>query len=248
MGALHNGHLDLCRRAKQVGDEVILSVFVNPTQFGPTEDFDAYPRTLQRDCELAESVGVDVVFAPDVHEVYPRKSTVVACTGVTARWEGAIRPGHFNGVTTVVCKLFNIVQPTVAVFGWKDIQQCVVIRQMVEDLNLPVELEFVPTTRERDGLALSSRNAYLSSEHRIVAPELFKSLQRISDDCIASVQGPTESTDRERSRLSKLGFNVDYLSVVDGVTLDPIDRWLPNSIAMLAAKIGSTRLIDNIRL
>ena len=248
MGALHQGHLDLCHKARSLADEVVLSVFVNPTQFGPNEDYSKYPRTLERDCELAEAVGVDIVFAPSAYEMYPRKTTIVSTHEVTERWEGAMRPGHFDGVTTVVCKLLNIVQPTVSVFGWKDAQQCATIQRMVADLNMPVEIVLAETTREPDGLAMSSRNAYLSPNERQTAPELNRALKRIVEDGRHGRVSPDNSCERERNFLSSLGFVVDYIAYVDLDTFDPLIAWKSHSIVLVAARIGNTRLIDNERL
>lgn len=247
MGAFHEGHLNLMRAAKRMGGEVYVSIFVNPTQFGPREDYTKYPRPFDRDCAMAESVGVDVVFAPNSGEIYPRRTTSIHVPGLIDRWEGAHRPGHFDGVATVVLKLFNMVRPTHAVFGWKDLQQCVVIRRMVEDLNVPIELSFEETTREADGLAMSSRNAYLDPGQRVIAPELFRSISAIGAAGAEQSIVPSAILKRESDRLTQLGFAVDYLACVDTNDLSPTDRWRPSSAVIVAAKIGSTRLIDNIR-
>ncbi|MCA1997649.1 MAG: pantoate--beta-alanine ligase [Armatimonadetes bacterium] len=247
MGALHEGHLSLMRKARAECGHVIVSIFVNPTQFGPHEDFQRYPRNEQRDLELCREVGVDTVFAPDVETMYPRRTTVVAVRGVTERWEGAFRPGHFDGVTTVVTKLFHIVQPDRAYFGLKDLQQCAVIRRMVEDLNFPVKLRFCETVREPDGLAMSSRNQYLSPEERQRAALLYRRLTECRDEA-ASGGSLAASLDRARMALESDGFAVDYVAWVDPVSMEPIDRLQPGSRLIAAVRLGSVRLIDNLGL
>lgn len=246
MGALHQGHLSLIRAAASASDTVVTSIFVNPLQFGPTEDLARYPRQLPLDCELAESAGCDVVYAPDVQEIYPNRSTVVTVPEVGDRWEGAHRPGHFDGVSTVVCKLFHIVGPCTAFFGQKDLQQCLVIRRMVRDLWLPVGLSFEPTIREASGLAMSSRNAYLSESDRIVAPELFKSLNNVAKSAPQSSLIDALKTDQ--TRLSVLGFSVDYLACVDLEAMSPLSELTKSCAIIVAARLGTTRLIDNLLL
>ena len=246
MGALHEGHLKLVRRAKASGDTVVVSVFVNPTQFGPHEDFARYPRDLARDATLAASAGADVVYAPAVETMYPRKETTqLLVPEVAERYEGAHRPGHFQGVATVVLKLFNQVRPDVALFGRKDLQQCAVVRRMVEDLNVPVRLEFVPTVREADGLAMSSRNAYLSSEDRALAPRLRATLLTVAKAEPAAIEPRLAEA---RASLFHAGFDVDYLDLIDvgsfRPTLDPV----PGTAVVVAARLGRTRLIDNVEL
>jgi pantoate--beta-alanine ligase len=251
MGAFHDGHLDLMRLARPECDTLVVSLFVNPTQFGPGEDFSRYPRDEERDLALAEEVGADVVFAPSVEEVYPRRTTTVSVREVTERWEGAIRPGHFDGVATVVCKLLNIVSPDFAVFGLKDLQQCAVIRRMVEDLNLRVALKFCPTRRESDGLAMSSRNTYLSREHREKAPLLYKELLRCATALKDAPQNPS-AIDSElsgsRLRLVSNGFSVDYFALVDTFTTLPLDVVQSPCSLITAVRLGTTRLIDNLQV
>lgn len=251
MGAFHEGHLSLMREARPQCETLVVSLFVNPTQFGPNEDFSRYPRDEERDLRLAESAGVDVVFAPSIEEVYPRRTTTVSVSEVTERWEGAIRPGHFDGVATVVCKLFNIVGPNFAVFGLKDLQQCAVIRRMTEDLNLPVRLEFCPTARESDGLAMSSRNAYLSQEGRERAPLIYRELRRANLE-IRSNPKDSRRIENElaasRQILESQGFQVDYFALVGTETMLPLRVVEGPSSLIVAVRIGSTRLIDNIQI
>jgi pantoate--beta-alanine ligase len=248
MGAFHEGHLDLMRAARASSERVVVSLFVNPTQFGPHEDLSRYPRDLERDYALAESVGVDVLFAPDPQEIYPETSTVVHVAEVTERWEGAFRPGHFDGVATVVLKLFNIVRPNHAYFGLKDLQQCLVVRRMVRGLNVPVQLSFLPTTREPDGLAMSSRNVYLSPDNRRIASELPASLNRLVQALAQLPPGDPsyrELLAAEEAHLVRCGFTVDYLAWVDLDAMRPCEDVRTPSAVVVAAKIGTTRLIDN---
>jgi pantoate--beta-alanine ligase len=248
MGALHEGHLSLMRTARNQCDTVVASIFVNPTQFGQGEDFDKYPRTLESDCALAESAGVDIVFAPEVSAMYPRISTTIKVGEIASRWEGAFRPGHFDGVATIVTKLFNIVQPDAAYFGLKDLQQCLVLKGVVEDLNIPVDLHFEETVRESDGLALSSRNVYLSEQDREIAPELYRLLRHLKQ-CILAGDGDIDhELSQARLTLSNKGFAIDYLEMVDLDAMS-IARNVENGAAVIvAAKIGVTRLIDNVRI
>ncbi|MEJ5170058.1 MAG: pantoate--beta-alanine ligase [Fimbriimonadales bacterium] len=245
MGALHEGHLSLLRAAREECQTVVASIFVNPTQFGPNEDFQRYPRHEQRDLELCEAAGVDAVFVPTVETMYPRRTTVVAVRGVTERWEGAFRPGHFDGVTTVVAKLFHIVQPDIAYFGLKDLQQCAVIQRMVEDLNFAVRLRFCETVRESDGLAMSSRNQYLNPEERKKAASLFRRLCECRDEAIAG-SPLSVCLDRARVGLESDGFAVDYVAWVDPSTMEPVERLQTDSRLIAAVRLGSVRLIDNI--
>ncbi|AIE87714.1 pantoate--beta-alanine ligase [Fimbriimonas ginsengisoli] len=252
MGAFHEGHLDLMRRARRETDIVVVSLFVNPTQFGKGEDFSRYPRDLDRDSAMAEGVGVDILFVPDVSEVYPHlPSTSIKVPEVSSRWEGAARPTHFEGVATVVGKLFNMVRPDIAFFGQKDLQQCAVIRRMVEDLYFSVRLEICPTTREADGLAMSSRNAYLSEDERRTAPALFRELTRcvntFKSNSFVSTEVETELA-RSREELTSVGFDVDYFEWVSYDDLLPVRDTSQASAVIVAAKIGRTRLIDNIVL
>ena len=270
MGALHEGHLSLIREAKKHNDIVVVSIFVNPTQFGPTEDLDRYPRTLESDAELCRKEGVDFIFAPSANEMYPGKYHLNISIDVLDDYLcGASRPGHFNGVLQVVNKLFQIVQPHKAYFGQKDIQQFVLIQTMVNEFNIPVVLSAVPTVRESDGLALSSRNRYLSDANREVAPELFKSIRGVAqvlEDGLGSVVGEgvefnsasecyvialqslRTEIDTQKERLTAFGFKIDYLEVVDFKSLQPVESPLDHQryIVAIAAWIGNTRLIDNI--
>lgn len=250
MGYLHEGHLSLVRRARAENDRVAVSIFVNPTQFGPHEDYNRYPRDLERDLRLLEPLGVDLVFAPSVEEMYPPGfQTWVIVDEVSRPLEGAARPGHFRGVATVVTKLFNIIQPDRAYFGQKDAQQAVVIRQMVRDLNIPVEIVVCPTVREPDGLAMSSRNTYLSPEERQAATVLFRALQ--------AAKAHYEKGERDAERLREVMREViraeplarlDYVSVAHPETLQELSHVEGPALLSLAVYIGKTRLIDNILL
>jgi pantoate--beta-alanine ligase len=247
MGALHEGHLSLVRLARQRCDLVVASVFVNPTQFGPNEDFARYPRNLQRDAELLASAGCHVLFAPERETVYPSgHATSVHVGEVTRRWEGASRPGHFDGVATVVLKLLNMVGPDDAYFGQKDYQQTVVIRRMVRDLDVPVAIHVAPTIRDDDGLAMSSRNAYLSPREREQGLVLSRTLRRCCElfesgqrDVAAYDSVIAETFDSEPE------VCIDYASVVDADTLEPITRILDRAVVIIAARVGKTRLLDN---
>ncbi len=248
MGCFHKGHLSLMSMAAREADVVVVSLFVNPIQFGPNEDFERYPRNLERDSELARQEDVDVLFAPEQETMYPERSkTKIVVEGLTAGLCGAMRPGHFAGVTTVVAKLFNIVKPNKAVFGQKDFQQLSVIRQMVKDLNWDIEIIGHPIVREEDGLAMSSRNIYLSPEERQKALCLYKAIQ------LAQVKVKQEGEKDVSSLLQKIrtflesfaGVDIEYVSIVDCVSLaeqSTIDR---SSVLAMAVKIGKTRLIDN---
>jgi len=250
MGYLHEGHLSLVRRAKAECGAAAVSIFVNPTQFGPNEDLARYPRDLERDLALLSELGTDLVFVPSVEEMYPKGfSTSVEVTDVTERLEGAARPGHFRGVATVVCKLLNIAQATRAYFGQKDAQQCVVIRTMVRDLNIPTEIVISPTIREADGLAMSSRNVYLSPAERSAAPVLYRALtaaqQRYAQgERSAAVLRSEMQALIDAEPLAK----VDYISVADPWTLHELERIEEGALISLAVRFGSTRLIDNLLL
>lgn len=246
MGALHEGHLSLARTAKRQCAVCVMSIFVNPTQFGPNEDFARYPRNEDRDFELAEQAEVDCVFAPAVEEIYPRRTTFVRLLDVGNEWEGAYRPGHFDGVATVVLKLFNIVRPEMALFGLKDLQQCAVIRRMVEDLDVPVVLSFEETIRDVDGLALSSRNAYLTPEQREVAPELFRIISESAKRIALDQQSVDTTIGIAIQSLADTGFQVDYLAMVDGRTMKQQSEPNEESRIIVAARIGAVRLIDNV--
>ena len=247
MGALHEGHLSLARRARSECDAVVASIFVNPLQFAPGEDFAKYPRTFEQDCRLLEAEGVDVLFAPDAAEMYPDGSvTTVTVAGVGDRLDGASRPGHFTGVATVVAKLFHVVGPTRAYFGQKDAAQLAVLRQMVQDLNFDVELVGCAIVRDTDGLALSSRNEYLSAAERKQALVLHEVLLRL-ERMIAG--GERQSTALVRKGIETLnavaGVRVDYLAIVDAKTLLPVASVETGTLVAVAAHVGSTRLIDN---
>jgi pantoate--beta-alanine ligase len=250
MGNLHQGHLDLVRRARQRAQRVVVSIFVNPLQFGPSEDFAAYPRTLTTDAERLEREAVDLVFAPSVEEVYPKgqgAQTRVEVPGISDILCGAKRPGHFVGVATVVCKLFNMVQPDLAVFGEKDFQQLMVIRRMTADLSMPVEIVGAVTVREADGLALSSRNGYLSAAERARASGLYKSLKQAAE-ALQRGYPVAEVERRALSDLSREGFVPDYFSVRRAGDLQlagPEEREL---VILAAAYLGNARLIDNLRV
>lgn len=252
MGALHEGHLDLVREARTLCDTVIVSIFVNPTQFGPGEDYNKYPRTLEKDAELVASVGADYVFAPTVDEMYSNSKTSVHISELTSLYEGAFRPTHFDGVATIVLKLLNCVQPQRAFFGRKDLQQCAVVEQMVTDLNVPVDLVFVETRRETTGLALSSRNAYLSPEERHTAPELYRVLNktRLAILGLSEVKRATINPVLTNSieELASVGFAVDYLDIVSFPAMQPLDTENGQAFLVVAAKLGKTRLIDNIQV
>ena len=247
MGFLHEGHLSLVKQARQDCASVITSIFVNPTQFGPNEDLDAYPRDIPRDLGLLDDFGVDVVWIPERKEMYsPDFQTWVTVEYLTQPLEGKMRPGHFRGVTTVVAKLFNAVQPDIAYFGQKDAQQVVVLRQMVEDLNIPIEIVVCPIIREADGLAMSSRNAYLDQDERLAATVLYKSLSAAKR---AFNQG-ISAADQLRDIMKKTIMNepladLQYISCADPETLEELSGSISRALLSLAVKIGNTRLIDN---
>jgi pantoate--beta-alanine ligase len=251
MGALHPGHLSLLALARERrAGRVVASVFVNPTQFGPGEDFTRYPRQPERDAELLESAGCDLLFLPEVATIYPPgHSTVVEPGGPAEGLEGAFRPGHFRGVATVVCALLNLVRPDLAVFGEKDAQQLVVIQRMVADLHLPVEIVPGPTLRERDGLAMSSRNVYLNPEERRAATVLYRALTAAAE---AIFRGERRADAVRQILLSVLASEplarVDYAEVVDAATFQPVSQLAGRVVLPLAVRIGSTRLIDNLQL
>ena len=250
MGYLHKGHLALVRWARTENPSLVVSIFVNPTQFGPQEDFNQYPRDTERDLALLEKERVDIVFMPSVDEMYPPQfNSWVEVDKVTERLEGASRPGHFRGVTTVVAKLFNIIQPTRAYFGQKDAQQLVVIKKMVAELNMNLEIVTVPTMREPDGLAISSRNTYLNPQQCQAAVVLY---QAISLAQKLWLQGETDA-EHLRQELRALIQKeplaaIDYVSITDTKTLDELDTVKPPALVSLAVKIGNTRLIDNVVL
>jgi pantoate--beta-alanine ligase len=250
MGYLHQGHLALVDEARRRADVVILSIFVNPLQFGPMEDLARYPRDLVRDRRLAEDRGVDALFLPSEAVMYPPGSETRVAPGRTAdRWEGVARPGHFGGVLTVVAKLFHLVEPDVACFGRKDVQQAVVVRQMVRDLDWPIELAVVPTVREPDGLALSSRNAYLDPEQRQRATALSGALQEAHVAWRGGERSPKAIEARVRRFLGAFpDVQVEYIAVADPQALAPVSEAQATTVVALAARVGLTRLIDNILL
>lgn len=249
MGALHTGHLSLFEIAKKNSGAVVVSIFVNPTQFGPNEDFDNYPRQLQADIERCREAGVSVVFAPDRDEMYDEKNHLsIEIDSLNDHMCGASRPGFFEGILLVVNKLFNIIEPDVAVFGQKDVQQVQIIRQMVREFNHGVEIISGPIQRANDGLALSSRNAYLSDDERLTAPGLYRSLKYIAEQIQSGVNEPNLLIEHQKSELDAKGFKIDYLSVFDLKTLHPVSMLNENKEYVLAGAVylGETRLIDNI--
>jgi pantoate--beta-alanine ligase len=250
MGALHEGHLSLVRASKSRCDVTAVSIFVNPLQFGPSEDLAKYPRTLDRDTRMLEELGVDLLFVPGVDEMYPRGAkTYVLVDELTGKLDGASRPGHFRGVATVVAKLFEIVRPDYAFFGQKDAAQVAVLRKMVGDLNMDVELVVCPIVREKDGLAMSSRNAYLTAEQRQQALVLNRALR--------GVQAAVEAGEHDTAKLIEIGKKViaeepgarlDYFAIVDPDSLDPVTDISRDALVAVAAYVGATRLIDNVVL
>ena len=250
MGYLHEGHIELVRRARAENKNVAVSIFVNPTQFGPRDDFAAYPRDPERDLSLLKQEKVDVVFMPDAEEIYPpQSSTWVEVGNVTERLEGAFRPGYFRGVATVVAKLFGIVEPTRAYFGQKDAQQLVVIRKMVDDLNMNIEVVAVPTVRELDGLAMSSRNVYLDPEERESAVVLYKALSR-AQKLWGKGERSAELLRKEMTSLieSEPKATIDYVSIADPETLEELEHIEDQALVSMAVRIGKTRLIDSMTL
>jgi len=251
MGNLHEGHLNLVKKASQLGDVVVVSIFVNPMQFGPTEDLDAYPRTLASDKEKLFALGVDILFVPEVTEIYPEGLTTqtrVAVPDLGDTHCGHSRPGHFDGVSTVVTKLFNIVQPDIAVFGEKDFQQLSIVRKMVRDMCMPIEIVGVPTVRDDDGLAMSSRNGYLDDHQRAVAPTLHDILISTRDAIACGFDNYRELEAHARVRLMENGFEPDYFSICDAETLREVTADTEEIAILAAARLGQTRLIDNIRI
>lgn len=247
MGALHDGHLSLMEAARRDCDFVIATIFVNPTQFGPGEDYTRYPRDLDTDLELCRSADADLVFAPEVEEMYSANSdTVVRVSGISEVFEGASRPTHFDGVTTVVAKLLNITQPDRAYFGQKDYQQQLIIRRMVENLNWPTEIVTCPIVREPDGLALSSRNRYLAPAERESALALNRTLRHAADLAKGGRCTPMEiEQEMQRELEDASGVDPDYVAIVNPETLQPAEESAGKAVALLAARVGATRLIDN---
>lgn len=245
MGALHEGHLALIRRAKEVTGFCVVSIFVNPTQFGPNEDFSRYPRTFADDAAQAEEAGADVIYAPEVSDIYGEDRVWVRVEGVSSRWEGEWRPGHFEGVATVVAKLLMIVQPTDVFFGMKDLQQCAVIQALIRGLKFPIEMHVEPTVREADGLALSSRNRFLSDTDRATAAVLPQTLRQGLLSIANGAPVPRVLADSE-SRLVDAGFEVQYVAYVDPDSMEPLTEKDNLGRMIVAAKLGQTRLIDNL--
>ena len=248
MGALHAGHISLIEAAKKKCDFVVVSIFVNPTQFGPGEDFQKYPRPLEKDLEICEEQGVDVVFNPPQQQMYAGENlTWVNVEKMTEGLCGASRPGHFRGVTTVCARLFNIVQPDIAFFGQKDAQQAIVIKRMVADLNMPLEIAVCPTVREADGLAISSRNQYLTNQERADAALIYKSLEKCREMIESGTKDSQTITGEMRKILNQSALiEIEYVSLVDAKTLEAAEQISGRVLAAVAARVGSTRLIDNI--
>jgi pantoate--beta-alanine ligase len=248
MGYLHEGHLSLVRQAKTENPSVVASIFVNPTQFGPKEDFARYPRDPERDLALLEKEGTDIVFMPEAEEMYPPGfNSWVEVGGLTEKLEGAARPGHFRGVATVVAKLFNIVRPDRAYFGQKDAQQLLVIKKMVKDLDMGLEIIAAPTVREPDGLAMSSRNTYLSAEERKQATVLYQSLQ-LAQRLYAGGEKDAGAIKAQMTALigQQPLADIEYISIADSATLDELDKVKPPALVSMAVRFGKTRLIDNV--
>lgn len=250
MGFLHEGHLSLMRASRKECDVTVVSIFVNPTQFGPQEDFDRYPRDAEGDRKKCESAGADILFMPGAKEMYPEKpSAFVVVEGISDVLEGAVRPGHFRGVATVVAKLFNIVKPRVAYFGQKDFQQCVVIKRMVKGLNMDVEVSVLPTVREPDGLAMSSRNTYLNVDERRAAAVLSRALSAGEELINAGVREAEKVRAKMRAvLLQEKGIVIDYAEVADPETLEPVELLSNRMVLLVAARLGKIRLIDNLLL
>jgi pantoate--beta-alanine ligase len=249
MGFFHDGHLSLMRAARASNETVVVSLFVNPTQFGPTEDLDAYPRDEASDLALAETEGVDIVFAPSVDEIYPAGfDTTVEVGGLTEPLDGAARPGHFKGVTTIVTKLLNMVGPDAAYFGQKDAQQALVIQKLVCDLNMPVRIEVCPTIREQDGLAMSSRNAYLDEEQRRRALALSRALRAAEQAVERGQLDAAAVIAAARQELDEAGIEPEYLELRSATDLTPAERVNGSTLLAVAARVGRARLIDNTML
>jgi len=249
MGALHAGHMSLIRLGQEVADAVVVSIFVNPKQFGPNEDFAKYPRMLEADLRKCDEAGTAVAYAPPLEDLYPEDFSTNVSTGELSKiLEGASRPGHFDGVATVVTKLLLRTLPHVAIFGEKDYQQLCVIRRVVADLDIPVEIIGAPTMREVDGLAMSSRNVYLSGEERALAPKLYETLIHVGSAIARGDLPVAKAVAAGVAQLNSLGYNVDYLELREEDTLAPIERFEGPARLLVAARLGNTRLIDNIRV
>ncbi len=248
MGNLHEGHIELVRMAKQRGSCVVVSIFVNPLQFGPNEDFDKYPRTLEADCAKLQSLA-DVVFAPAVGDMYPEQQTLyVEPPPIASELCGAFRPGHFRGMATVVLKLFNLVQPQIAIFGKKDYQQLAIIRQMVTQFNLPIEIVGAETSRATDGLALSSRNQYLSSEERTEAAHLYQTLTEVANELKAGAKDLAKIELKASQVLANLGWQVEYVAIRSQKGMTQPVAGEQKLVVIAAARLGKTRLIDNLEV
>ena len=251
MGNLHEGHLSLLKKARKVGDRVVVSIFVNPLQFGPFEDYDQYPRTPTEDGEMLDRMDVDLLYAPNAEEMYPEgreHAATVQVPGISDILCGEHRPGHFVGVATVVNKLFNVVQPQIAIFGEKDFQQLVVIRHMVSDLLMPVEIVGAPTYRESDGLAMSSRNQYLTKEERALAPTVYQVLCNLQESILG---GSRDYSTLEQSAVRNLrdsGFKPDYVAIRQAGNLEPPSHEADHLVILVAANLGNARLIDNLQI
>ena len=248
MGNLHQGHLTLVEEARRHGDKVVVSIFVNPLQFDKAEDLANYPRTLEQDCAALEAAGVDLVFTPTPEIMYPQglaSQTFVEVPGISSLLEGALRPGHFRGVSTVVTKLFNLVQPNVACFGEKDYQQLALIRKMVADMAMPIEIVGVPTVRAEDGLALSSRNGYLTAAERAIAPELARTMNWIAEQIEAGNSHLPSLVAQASQRLDNAGSRTDAIDIVDADTLESASAESQRLVILMAAYLGKARLIDN---
>ena len=250
MGFLHEGHMSIIRKAKKDTDCVIVSIFVNPTQFGPKEDFKRYPRDLNRDLKLCKKEGVDIILAPEAKEMYPEDySTYVDMERITDKLCGASRPGHFRGVATVVAKLFNITSPDIAYFGQKDAQQAIVIKRMAQDLNMAVKIKVMPTLREKDGLAMSSRNVYLNPKERVQARSIYKSLKLAKELFNNGERNSSKIINKMKRIINKEpSAKIDYIKTVDINNLKDVKRISRGTLIAMAVRIGDTRLIDNIVL
>ena len=250
MGALHQGHLSLVKMAVRLGDLVVASIFVNPAQFGPKEDFKKYPRDLKKDKELLQKAGCDLIFAPSIKDIYPEGYlTYMEVEELSQKLEGASRPGHFKGVCTIVAKLFNLVQPDFAIFGQKDAQQAIIIKKMTEDLNFPVRIIVSPTVREKDGLACSSRNSYLYPEERTQAKVLYQALKLGEKLIKAGEKSPKKIVNKMRELINKEKLaRIDYIALIDTEKLESVKIIKGEILLSLAVKFGKTRLIDNLKL
>jgi pantoate--beta-alanine ligase len=250
MGNLHAGHLDLVDKSLSKANRTVVSIFVNPTQFDQSSDLEAYPRTMEEDLAKLKAVGVDIVFAPQAKEMYPQGGLVteVDVPKISVLHEGSSRPGHFRGVATVVCKLFNIVAADIAIFGQKDFQQLSLIRQMVSDLDIPIEIIGAPTVRDPDGLAMSSRNGRLNVEERELAPNLYRVLKQIEKVIVSGKKEYVEAQNEAMSELSELGFKPDYIEVCNADTLNVATQYDTNLVILAAAYLGEVRLIDNLQI